>query len=197
MRFVAFLPTRQLRPSDFFLVARRPITFFEAAMRDTIPSPQVQQDAEGPSLYPLVQELVNSLQRRHADTGVPLPQLTVDVPPGHGLPGDAEIVRNLLEEWLASAVRAAAGSAAMARSAEVVITSVQYADRLEVEIADTGPAIARRQIAGEAVAGRLRTAAEQSLLDRLQATVRLDDCPEGGVALTLCLPRQVMRRAAA
>lgn len=117
--------------------------------------------------------------------------------PDHGLPGDAEIVRNLLEEWLASAVRAAAGNASMARSAEVVITSVQYADRLEVEIADTGPAISRRQVVGEAVAGRLRTAAEQSLLDRLQATVRIDDCPEGGVALTLCLPRQVSRRVAA
>lgn len=166
-------------------------------MRDTIPSPHAQRHSDCPSLYPLVQELVGSLQRRHADTGVPLPRLIVDVHPDHGLPGDAEIVRNLLEEWLASAVRAAAGNASMARSAEVVITSVQYADRLEVEIADTGPAISRRQVVGEAVAGRLRTAAEQSLLDRLQATVRIDDCPEGGVALTLCLPRQVSRRVAA
>jgi hypothetical protein len=123
--------------------------------------------------------------------------LTVDVSPGHVLPGDAEIVKSLLEQWLAEAVRAAAGNAAMARSAEVVITSVQYADRLEVEIADTGPAVAQRRGASEAVAGRLRTAAEQTLLDRLQAAVRLDDCPEGGVALTLCLPRQSLRRAVA
>lgn len=110
-------------------------------MRNTIPTPHARRDAEGPTLYPVVQELVGSLQRRHADTGVPLPQLTVDVSPGHVLPGDAEIVKSLLEQWLAEAVRAAAGNAAMARSAEVVITSVQYADRLEVEIADTGPAV--------------------------------------------------------
>jgi len=166
-------------------------------MRNTIPTPHARRDAEGPTLDPVVQELVGSLQRRHADTGVPLPQLTVDVSPGHVLPGDAEIVKSLLEQWLAEAVRAAAGNAAMARSAEVVITSVQYADRLEVEIADTGPAVAQRRGASEAVAGRLRTAAEQTLLDRLQAAVRLDDCPEGGVALTLCLPRQSLRRAAA
>lgn len=166
-------------------------------MRNTIPTPHALRAFTGTSLRGVLQELVSDLQRRHADTGMPLPQITFDVAADHGLPGDAEVVRNLLEGWLADAVRAAAGSAAMARSAEVFITSVAYADRLEIEIADTGPAVAGRQVAGDMVAGRLRAVAEQSLLERLQATVRLDDCPEGGVALTLCVPMQATRRAAA
>jgi hypothetical protein len=166
-------------------------------MRQILPTPAALRSAEPATLRSLVGAVIDDLQRQAADSGRPLPQLSVDVAAEHRLPADVVALRTLLERGLGEAVRATAGSATMARTAEVVVTSIQYPDRLELEIADSGPARAERQAAGGLFGRGTEAAGARQLLNRLAATVRLDDCPEGGVALTFSMPLAAARRAAA
>ena len=99
---------------------------------------------DGSSLKGIVGDVVSDLQRHHADTGVPLPHVAVDVPRTHGFEGNIAVLKELLSVWLRDAVRAAAGNAAMARTAEVLITSVDYPNCIEIEIADSGPSLSKR-----------------------------------------------------
>lgn len=166
-------------------------------MRQIIPTPAALRSAEHATLKSLVGAVIDDLQRQAADRGRPLPQLSVDVADDHRLPADVAALRMLLERGLTEAVRATAASATMARTAEVVVTSIQYPDRLELEIADSGPSRAERHAADGLFGGSFAATGTQQLLDRLAAAVRLDDCPEGGVALTFSIPLAAARRAAA
>jgi hypothetical protein len=85
----------------------------------------------------------------------------------------------------------------MARTAEVLITSVEYADCIEIEIADSGSSLSERQKVGGGVVGRVHAVSQQELLDQVHGDMRLDDCAEGGVAVTLRFPRVVSQRMAA
>ena len=149
------------------------------------------------NLPSIVDRVVSDLQRQHADTGVPLPRVVVDVPCSQRFEGDAVALADLLSFWLQDAVRAAAGNAAMARTAEVLVTSVEYPDCVEIEIADSGPSLAERQGLGGGVVGRVHESVQQKLLDQVCGDVRLDDCAEGGVAVTLRVPKAVSQRMAA
>ena len=151
----------------------------------------------GSALQGIVGDVVSDLQRHHADTGVPLPHVAVDVPRTHRFEGNIAVLKELLSVWLRDAVRAAAGNAAMARTAEVLITSVEYPDCVEIEIADSGPSLAERQGLGGGVVGRVHESVQQKLLDQVCGDVRLDDCAEGGVAVTLRVPKMVSQRMAA
>ncbi|MBT3212986.1 MAG: hypothetical protein HN985_08140 [Planctomycetaceae bacterium] len=152
---------------------------------------------QSPALRGIVGNVVSDLQRQHADSGVPLPQVLVDVPRSHRFEGNVVVLEELLNVWLCDAVRAAAGSAVMARTAEVLITSVEYADCIEIEIADSGPSLLERQKLGGGVVGRVHAVSQQKLLDQVHGDMRLDDCAEGGVAVTLRFQRVVSRRIAA
>ena len=152
---------------------------------------------DGSSLKGIVGDVVSDLQRHHADTGVPLPHVAVDVPRAHGFEGNIAVLKELLSVWLRDAVRAAAGNAAMARTAEVLITSVDYPDCIEIEIADSGPSLSKRQGLVGGVAGSVHVVAQQKLLDQVRGDVRFDDCAEGGVAVTLRVPKMVSQRMAA
>jgi len=152
---------------------------------------------DGSSLKGIVGDVVSDLQRHHADTGVPLPHVAVDVPRTHGFEGNIAVLKELLSVWLRDAVRAAAGNAAMARTAEVLITSVDYPDCIEIEIADSGPSLSKRQGLVRGVAGSVHVVAQQKLLDQVRGDVRFDDCAEGGVAVTLRVPKMVSQRMAA
>ena len=151
----------------------------------------------GVDLRSIVERGVSNLQRQHADTGVPLPRVVVDVPCSQRFEGDAGALTELLSVWLQDAVRAAAGNAAMARTAEVLITSVEYPDCVEIEIADSGPSLAERRSFAGGVVGQVHLSARQELLEQVRGNVRLDNCAEGGVAVTLRVPRVVSRRMAA
>ena len=149
------------------------------------------------NLPSIVDRVVSDLQRQHADTGVPLPRVVVDVPCSQRFEGDAVALADLLSFWLRDAVRAAAGNAAMARTAEVLVTSVDYPECIEIEIADSGPSLSERQGLGGGVIGSVHVVAQQKLLDQVRGDVRLDDCAEGGVAVTLRVPKMVSQRMAA
>ena len=167
-------------------------------MKESVASLQSADNwGHGVALRGIVEAVVSDLQRHHADTGVPLPHVAVDVPRGHRFDGNVAVLRELLSVWFRDAVRAAAGSAAMARTAEVLVTSVEYPDCVEIEIADSGPSLAERQGLGGGVVGRVHESVQQKLLDQVCGDVRLDDCAEGGVAVTLRVPKVVSQRMAA
>ena len=151
----------------------------------------------GAALQGIVEDVVSGLQRHHADTGGALPHVAVDVPRDHRFDGNVAVLKELLSVWLREAVRAAAGNAAMARTAEVLVTSVDYPDCVEIEIADSGPSRAERQGLGGDVVGRVHVSVQQKLLDQVRGDVRLDDCAEGGVAVTLRIPKVASQRMAA
>ncbi len=166
-------------------------------MKESVAALQSDSWGHGAALQGVVEDVVSDLQRHHADTGVPLPHVAVDVPRAHKFDGNIAVLKELLSVWLRDAVRAAAGNAAMARTAEVLVTSVEYPDCVEIEIADSGPSLAERQGLGGGVVGRVHVSVQQNLLDQVRGDVRLDDCAEGGVAVTLRVPKAVSQRMAA
>lgn len=167
-------------------------------MKESVTSLQSADNwGHGAALQGIVEDVVSDLQRHHADTGVPLPHVAVDVPRDHKFDGNVAVLKELLSVWFRDAVRAAAGNAAMARTAEVLVTSVEYPDCVEIEIADSGPSLAERQGHGGGVVGRVHVSVQQKLLDQVRGDVRLDDCAEGGVAVTLRVPKVVSQRMAA
>ena len=166
-------------------------------MKESVTALQSDSWGHGAALQGVVADVVSDLQRHHAHTGVPLPHVAVDVPRAHKFDGNVAVLKELLSVWLRDAVRAAAGNAAMARTAEVLVTSVEYPDCVEIEIADSGPSLAERQGLGGGVVGRVHVSVQQNLLDQVRGDVRLDDCAEGGVAVTLRVPKAVSQRMAA
>ena len=99
---------------------------------------------------------------------------------------------------------------------EVVVTSIDVGDAIEIEVADSGPALsdpvrkwlndpARNDHAfnslrasGDTPEGAgLALAAVRAATARIDGTLRAANCPEGGVAITLRLPRRQAQRLAA
>jgi len=131
-------------------------------------------------------------------SAVPLPLVTLDVPEGHAVHADPALVRRVLETLLVNAIDAAGVGG------EVVVTSVEYADAIEIEVADSGPGLTTHARAwlfepgfttktdGSGVA----LAAASSLVDQLGGTIDATDCPDGGSAFTIRLPHGRRRLAA-
>ena len=87
-------------------------------MKESVTSLQSADNwGHGAALQGIVEDVVSDLQRHHADTGVPLPHVAVDVPRDHKFDGNVAVLKELLSVWFRDAVRAAAGNAAMARTA--------------------------------------------------------------------------------
>ena len=127
-----------------------------------------------------------------------VPLVTLDVPEGHAVHADPALVRRVLETLLVNAVEAAGGRG------EVVVTSVEYADAIEIEVADTGPGPATHTRAWlfepgfttKAEGSGVALAAASSLVDQLGGTIDATDCPDGGSAFTIRLPHGRRRLAA-
>lgn len=133
---------------------------------------------------------------QHASPAVPL--VTLDVPEGHAVHADPALVRRVLETLLVNAIEAAGGGG------EVVVTSVEYADAIEIEVADTGPGLTTHTRAWlfepgfttKAEGSGVALAAASSLVDQLGGTIDATDCPDGGAAFTIRLPHGRRRLAA-
>lgn len=139
--------------------------------------------------------------------GAPGVCVVVDVPPTMALDADGRAIGRILAPLLGRAFDRARLGAGPCRP-EVVVTGVECADGIEIEVAASGAALE----AGEAVAfgrrggvrscDRTRPAAWTVDLLREAAlvggTFHASDCPEGGAAITLRLPRgrAALRRAA-
>lgn len=126
------------------------------------------------SLRNLIDDVIVALE---AGRAAPLPRMILDVPQRHAVRADPAVFRRVLESLLANAVESAGADG------EVVVTSVEYADAIELEVADSGSELASRSTSRPFDPG---------LGGRIDAI----DCPEGGAAFTIHLP-QVRRRLAA
>lgn len=140
---------------------------------------------------------------------------TLDVAPRHeqAILAEPTLVRRVLEPLVRRAFESAAqphGSRDPVAIREVVVTSVDVGDAIEIEIADSGPALPDRvrtwlndpanDLPGADVTPEgtgLALAAVRAAAARINGTLYAANCPEGGVAITLRLPcRQAQRLAA-
>jgi signal transduction histidine kinase len=160
----------------------------------------MSSEHEEPRILPMVRPrgLIESIveevlaERRELPVGPRGCSITIDVADRHVLQVDPAAIREILtclvSAALDNAARTQAGETPVER--EVVVTSVEYADTIEIEVADSGPA------APQADAAPVEPSV-QPLLDQVGGRLTAAACPEGGRALTLQLPHRRLRRRAA
>lgn len=141
----------------------------------------------------LLESIVDEVRaRRRHDAQRDEPECTVmlDVADRHVLQVDPTAIREILASLIAGALANAARTppSEMPSGHEVVVTSVEYADAIEIEIADSGPRCGPAADVAPAL---------QSLLDQVGGRLTAVNCAEGGRALTLRLPHRRLRRMAA
>jgi hypothetical protein len=120
-------------------------------------------------------------------------QVTCDVDPRLNLPGPASLVRDAVAPLVAAAADAAGrprGASDFPVVDEIVITSVDTGTAIEIEIANSGGD--RSNDLASAVPAATRTA-----VARLGGSLTVRPCPEGGCAVTICVPRRRAHGAAA
>ncbi len=133
--------------------------------------------------------------------------VTLDVPDSLRIEADGDVIRRLLTPLLGRSVAAAGRAAASPSPREVLVTAVGYPDRIEIEFADSGSGLTpgeRNSLPRGLSSADPRESTDPLLDDLLRqatsigATLTAMECPEGGSAVTLCLPirRTALRRAA-
>ena len=135
--------------------------------------------------------------------------LTLDVPIDLEIAAERGSVRRLFAPLLERALAAAGPRIGAGPSPrEVLVTAVGFPDRIEIEFADSGPGLTHRERNSLPPRGTPATAPHEPtdpLLDDLRhlvvalgGSISAMDCPEGGSAVTLCLPTRpaALRRAA-
>ncbi len=118
-------------------------------------------------------------------------RLTVDVPDNVHVRADAGMLRRAVLNLILNALDA------MPDGGELVITGVDYDESVELEIADSGPGLAPSTIkrvfepffTTKSHGAGLGLAIVSHILERHQGVVYAMNCPEGGAAFTLQLPR--------
>jgi len=122
----------------------------------------------------------------------------IDVPPNTLVTADREMIRQMLNQLILNAVEV------MPDGGELVITSYDCADGLELEIADSGPGLSdeeKQQIFGQG-RGKKHLSSEQGLALVYQiaeahgGSITATNCPEGGAAFTIKIPRRALGAAA-
>jgi K+-sensing histidine kinase KdpD len=169
----------------------------------------------GPPSAGLVSSIVADCQRGRRERGQPTPKTTLDVSHEHeqSVLADAASVRRAVEPLVRRAIESAAQPAATRETpavAEVVVTTVDLGDAIEVEVADSGPALpdhvrkwlnektGRSYHANVVPEGAgLALAAVRAVVARIGGAIHATNCPDGGVAITLRLPRRQARRMVA
>lgn len=165
-------------------------------LRIAMPSASDGPESRRVSPREMLKAVVAEVRGRH-DRRLPSPLIELDVPAAHVVHVDPAVLRRILEVLLENAVDAAAqasGGRGSPSIREVVVTSVDCGDAIEIEVADSGPDRPAHAAAGGT--GRAE-AALAPLVERLGGTLHAINCPEGGMAYTLRLPHRRARRAAA
>ena len=147
-------------------------------------------------LRPLVEDVV---RRQLSSATGPSIQAAIDIPVDQMVRGDRELLRRAVHHLVLGAV------AAMPAGGCLVATSAVGRDSVELEIADTGPTLsdaARRDICHPSDAedrGEAWHALEivRRIAELHDGSISAANCPEGGAAFTLRIPRPVALEAAA
>ena len=147
-------------------------------------------------LRELVEEVIASLASRLAAQAI---DVFLDVPSDHRITGQRELLRRAVENLVLGAIDA------MPEGGSLVATSAAEPQAIELEIADTGPAMSdqERHEAFELLPAAQRggtgwgLAVVRRIAELHGGRVTVANCPEGGVAFTLRIPRPVALEAAA
>lgn len=127
--------------------------------------------------------------------------VTCDVDASLTIDGDAETLGRAVAVLLRRAVDAALVSdpeSDLPPLREVVVTAVRTPLAVEIEVADSGPAIPHSGGVARVKTVRDGLVAEaETLVARCGGTLAVGGCPEGGVAVTLRLPHRKARGMAA
>ncbi len=142
------------------------------------------------SLRNAVEEAWATIEESSGDTTCP--RLRCDVAEGHAVWAVRRTLRDMLDLLLAQAYGASEAASGSLGGPEVTVTSVQYEDAVEIEVADSGTMPACDRARADADPSQVA-----KLVSHLGVSLQTMDCPEGGVAVTLRLPRMVSQRAAA
>jgi len=147
-------------------------------------------------LKQLVEEVAQSLTSSFSEHAI---DAFIDVPADLMIYADRKLLRRALQNLMLNAVDA------MPNGGLLVATSAATPDAVELEIADTGPTLsdeARRNIFYSSAGGE-RGEAWQALeivrriAELHNGSISVANCPEGGAAFTLRLPRSIALEAAA
>jgi signal transduction histidine kinase len=147
-------------------------------------------------LRKLVEEVVESLAARSADQAI---DVVIDVPPDQIIAAERKLFRRAVENLVQAAVEA------MPHGGSLVATSICGPEAIELEIADTGPALTdkQRRDVFELLPAAPRggtgwgLAVVRRIAEMHGGSVTAANCPEGGVAFTLRIPRPSVLEAAA
>ena len=147
-------------------------------------------------LRELVEEVCRPLESRFSDQAI---QVIIDIPANLSIAADRELLGRALRNLVQNAVEA------MPNGGTLEATSVVAAEAIELEIADTGPALSEEQLhqAFELLPTAKRggtgwgLAVVQRISELHGGQVTAANCPDGGVAFTLRIPRRAALEAAA
>jgi len=163
----------------------------------------------------LLSSIIADCLRVRRDQGRLPVAATVDVCPSHeqAIVAESASIRRAFEPLIRRAFESAVqphDSRESPSLREVVVTSVDVGDAIEIEIADSGPALSEAVRAwlndpangphGPGITPEgtgLALAAVRAAASRIGGTLHAANCPEGGVAITLRLPRRQAQRLAA
>jgi two-component system, sensor histidine kinase FlrB len=147
----------------------------------------------------LVGDLVNEVcESLEPQLDAQLIDLDVDVPPNTLLTADREMIRRALLNLVLNAIDV------MPDGGNLVITSYDSARGFELEVADSGPGLSEevKRRAFEPFYSTkqngtgLGLAIVYHVAEAHGGTVTAQNCPEGGAAFTIKIPRRAMRAAA-
>jgi signal transduction histidine kinase len=143
----------------------------------------------------VVQEVCDSLEPQ---LDAQMIDVDIDVPPNTLLTADREMIRRALLNLILNSIDA------MPDGGEIVITSYETPRGVELEVADSGPGLSdedkRRAFepfySTKQDGTGLGLAIVYHVAEAHGGTVTAMNCPEGGAAFTIKIPRRAMRAAA-
>jgi signal transduction histidine kinase len=143
----------------------------------------------------LVNEVYESLEPQLESQMI---DVDIDVPPNTLLTADREMIRRALLNLMLNAIDV------MPDGGALVITSYEHGRGFELEVADSGPGLsdeAKRRAFEPFYSTKqngtgLGLAFVQHVAEAHGGTVTAANCPEGGAAITIRIPRRSMRAAA-
>ena len=143
----------------------------------------------------LIREVCDSLQPQFEAQSI---EVTLDVPPETSIQADREMLRRALLNLVLNAVDV------MPEGGELVFTSYDGPQGLELEIADSGPGLTPEQstrafdpfFTTKSDGTGLGLAIVHRIAEAHGGRVTARNCPEGGAAFTIEIPREAIRKAA-
>jgi signal transduction histidine kinase len=148
------------------------------------------------SLHELVEEVCLTLGSRLKSQAI---RTTIDIHTNLSIVADRELLRRAVRNLVLNAADAMPGGGSL------IVTSAISPRMVELEVADTGPALSdeERQQAFELVPTAQRSgtgwglAVVRRIAEMHGGSVTAANCPDGGVAFTLRIPRAAALEAAA